>query len=92
MAKIHKPIAEILIYWNRVLGICLEFVFSEIDKLYFLKKLFFYFIKLNIAGFLFYPFIDHFADHLYFFSSKWVLKKMWWKITKIIKTRMGNPN
>ena len=27
-----KPIAEILIHWNRALGICLEFVFGEISK------------------------------------------------------------
>lgn len=27
-----KPIAEVLIHWNRALGICLEFVFGEISK------------------------------------------------------------
>ena len=27
-----KPIAEVLIHWNRALRICLEFVFSEISK------------------------------------------------------------
>ena len=27
-----KPIAEVLIHWNRALRICLEFVFGEISK------------------------------------------------------------
>jgi hypothetical protein len=27
-----KPIAEVLIHWNRAFGICLEFVFGEISK------------------------------------------------------------
>ena len=37
--KILVPIAKGLVHWNRVLGICWEFVFGEISKLYFKKKL-----------------------------------------------------